>query len=93
LTNGQRNITGKFASDRDICSPEEKKAIDDAVIGCICEDSRPFNDFTKPGMRKVFKLLKPGYKPMARNTINKRIKIKSCGNVFIFFNKNLFPCY
>ena len=35
---------------------------------------RPFNDFSKPGMKAFLKELIPGYKPLSRRTIPKRLK-------------------
>ena len=76
LTDGQKKRNGKNDLTNQTCSPVEKKTIDEAVIECIYNDSRPFNDFTKPGMRGLFKILKPQYKTLTRNKIKKRMKIK-----------------
>lgn len=53
-----------------------KKALDKALIECIIRDSRPFNDFRKPGMLKFLKKAVPGYKPPHRTTVAKRNKIE-----------------
>ena len=59
-----------------ITDQEEKKIVDEAVLKCIYEDSRPYNDFCKPGMTRLLKVLKPNYKPMSKQTVRKRHKIK-----------------
>ena len=73
LTEGQKRKRNLIDSS---CSKEEKSKIDDAIVKCICEDSRPFSDFSKPGMRELLKILKPGYKPISRNSIKKGLKKK-----------------
>jgi hypothetical protein len=75
LTKGQIKKRSKNAKNQ-ITHREEKEQIDEAVLKCIYEDSRPFNDFCKPGMRQLFKVLKPNYKPMSKQTVRKRHKIK-----------------
>jgi hypothetical protein len=78
LTKGQKKVN-KLLKNKDIddrINPGEKKLVDEAVLECIYEDSRPFNDFNKPGMRKLFNVLKPGYKPMSKQTVRKRHRIK-----------------
>lgn len=40
-----------------------------AVISCIIQDSRSFDDFRKPGMRKFLSVAVPGYIPPHRATI------------------------
>ena len=45
---------------------EEKGKIDNQIIDFVIKDSRTFNDFHKPGMRKLLHLLKPGYKPCSK---------------------------
>ena len=77
LTKGQKeNRLGKDKDNNVTMNSSEKKLIDDAVLECIFDDSRPFSDFCKPGMRKLFKVLKPGYKPMSKQTVRKRHKKK-----------------
>jgi len=76
LTEGQK-ASSKFGKDKnEKLNPEEKSKIDEAVLECIYIDSRSFNDFIKPGMRKLFKILKPGYKPMSKQTVRNRHKMK-----------------
>ena len=70
LTKGQIKKRSKNAKNQ-ITHREEKEQIDEAVLKCIYEDSRPFNDFCKPGMRQLFKVLKPNYKPMSKKTVRK----------------------
>ena len=72
LTEGQK-ASSKFGKDKnEKLNPEEKSKIDEAVLECIYIDSRSFNDFIKPGMRKLFKILKPSYKPMTKQTVRNR---------------------
>ena len=75
LTDGQKVKNDKIKID-EASIPEEKKLIDEAVLECIYEDSRPFGDFIKPGMRKLLKFIKPDYKPMSTQTFGKRNKKK-----------------
>ena len=72
LTDGQKNRNNR----NETFNLNDKKEIDAAVLSCIQEDSRPFNDFCKPGMRRLFQFIKPGYKPMSKQTIRKRLKSK-----------------
>ena len=53
---------------------EEKRKIDDELIECIIKDSRSFNDFEKPGMRKFLNVVLPNYVPCCRKTITKNLK-------------------
>ena len=54
-------------------SPSRKNEIDQAIIDCVIEDGRPFGDFSKPGMLKLLAVVVPGYKPQARQTINRQL--------------------
>ena len=75
LTESQRRrIVDKIESTP--CNAEDKRVLDDAILECIHTDSRPINDFLKPGIRKLLELIKPGYKPMCCKTINKKSKVK-----------------
>ncbi len=59
-----------------IITNSERDLIHDKLVDSIIEDSRTFNDFLKSGIKKLFKLLKPGYKPPCYKTIMKLIKKK-----------------
>ena len=58
---------------------KKKQEIDKALIECVILDSRPFGDFSKPGMKKFLNVLHPGYKPPTRKTITSKLSI--------FYNK------
>ena len=47
--------------------------LDEAVVDCIIEDSRPFGDFSKPGMKKFLNKAIPGYSAPSRFTIKRKI--------------------
>ena len=55
---------------------KNKDEIDEAVINCIIQDGRPFNDFHKPGMQHLLNILAPLYKPPHRKIIAKRLRKK-----------------
>ena len=55
---------------------KNKSAVDNAIIDCIIEDGRPFNDFRKAGMRRVLDVLAPGYKAPHRKTVAKQMRIR-----------------
>jgi hypothetical protein len=57
-------------------TPARKKELDDAIINCIIQDSRTFNDFSKPGMKEFLNKVLPNYKPPHRTTIAKKMKTK-----------------
>ena len=57
-------------------SVNEKRFLNDEMINCIITDSRTFNDFNKPGMRRFLNVIKPGYKPCCREKVGKEIKKK-----------------
>lgn len=50
------------------------KEINQALIHCIIKDSRPFCDFSKPGMMHFLSVVLPGYKPPHRRTIERNIQ-------------------
>lgn len=56
-------------------SPEKSKLLNEAILECIIEDSRPFGDFRKPGMRKFLEKFFPGFVPHHRLTNSKKLKI------------------
>ena len=57
-------------------SKEQKLLIDKEIIDCTIQDSRTFNDFHKPGMRKLLHCLLPGYKPCRKEKIRRSLKSK-----------------
>jgi hypothetical protein len=54
----------------------QKLLIDKEIIDCTIQDSRTYNDFHKPGMRKLLHLLLPCYKPCRKEKIRKSLKSK-----------------
>ena len=54
--------------------PKSSKELNEAIIECIVEDSRPFGDFRKSGMRKLFEKILPGFVPWHRFTVAKKLK-------------------
>ena len=50
------------------------KELHEAAIKCILEDSRPFGDFRKEGMRRFLSIAVPGYVGPHRVTVQKRLK-------------------
>jgi hypothetical protein len=52
----------------------EKRKLDYELINCIIKDSRTFNDFNKPGMRRFLNAIKPGYIPCCRENVGKHLK-------------------
>ncbi|CAF0754591.1 unnamed protein product [Brachionus calyciflorus] len=54
---------------------KNKQEIDKALIECVILDSRPFGDFSKPGIKKLLNVLIPGYSPPNRKTISKKLSI------------------
>ena len=57
-------------------TPARKKELDEAIVNCIIQDSRTFNDFSKPGMREFLNKVVPNYTPPHRTTISKKLKTK-----------------
>lgn len=68
------DTTAENTTCRLVFTREIKKELDDAVLNCIIEDGRSFNDFRKPGMKKFLKLAIPGYKAPHRVTIARRVR-------------------
>lgn len=58
--------------------PDFKKKLDEKHLEAIILDSRPFNDFSRPGMRSFLSEALPGYKPLHRTTIRKRLRDQYC---------------
>ncbi|CAF1472314.1 unnamed protein product [Adineta ricciae] len=54
-------------------SNQFKARLDEKQVNAIILDSRPFNDFSKYGMRDFLTYTVPGYKPLHRTTVRKRI--------------------
>ncbi|CAM4957481.1 unnamed protein product [Rotaria socialis] len=52
---------------------ERKKQLDSALVSCIINDSRSFDDFRKNGMRQCLSIAVPGYIPPHRSTIKRKI--------------------
>ncbi|CAF4196105.1 unnamed protein product [Rotaria sp. Silwood2] len=55
-------------------SIELKKKLDEKQINSIIVDSRPFGDFSRKGMREFLATAIPGYKPLHRTTVRKRLR-------------------
>lgn len=54
-------------------SNELKQKLDEKQINAIIIDSRPFGDFSRKGMREFLDIAVPGYKPLHRATVSKRL--------------------
>jgi hypothetical protein len=54
-------------------SNDFKKELDEKLVYAITVDSRSFGDFSRPGMKSFLATAIPGYKPLHRTTIRKRI--------------------
>jgi len=50
-------------------SIKRKNELKESIISCIINDSRPFNDLRKPGMRAFLEVALPGYVPPHRTTV------------------------
>jgi hypothetical protein len=74
LTTGQLKKTS--ITDASPVSRTEKLFLDDKLLECVVRDSRTFNDFSKPGMRRFLNAIKPGYKPLGRKSIARKLKYK-----------------
>ena len=75
LTKGQKaNRLGKDKDNNVTINPGDKKLIAEAVLEGFYVDSRSFSTFCKPGMRKLFKVSKPGYKQMSKQTVRNSIR-------------------
>ena len=61
---------------RSVISPEMKKILDEKHLQAIVIDSRAFNDFSRPGIRSFFSTALPGYKPLHRTTVRRRLRDK-----------------
>ena len=61
---------------RSFISPEMKKILDEKHLQAIVIDSRAFNDFSRPGIRSFFSTALPGYKPLHRTTVRRRLRDK-----------------
>ena len=64
----QKNVNEK--------KPIDSAPIDEAILNAIIIDGRPFNDFNKPGIKKVLSIAFPDYKPKSRRTITRKIEKK-----------------
>ena len=56
-----------------LISDELKKKLDEKQINSIIIDSRPFGDYSRPGMREFLATAIPGYKPLHRTTVRRRL--------------------
>ena len=63
------NTEGEFC-------PKLRKQLDEAIVKCIVQDSRSFNDFNKPGMLELLRIVAPGYVPRGRRTNAKYIRLR-----------------
>ncbi|CAF3300478.1 unnamed protein product [Rotaria socialis] len=50
-----------------------QQQLDSALVSCIINDSRSFDDFRKNGMRQCLSIAVPGYIPPHRSTIKRKI--------------------
>jgi len=71
--NHNKNATKKERTKYD---PSKLAELDEAVVDCIIEDSRPFGDFSKPGLKKFINNAIPGYSAPSRFTIKRKINEK-----------------
>jgi hypothetical protein len=66
----------KQLPDKNPTVPKElKKKLDEKQMNAIVIDSRPFGDFSKEGMREFLATAVPGYRPLHRTTVRKRLRI------------------
>lgn len=54
---------------------ELKKKLDEKHVNAIILDSRSFGDFSREGMREFLATAVPGYKPLHRTTVRKRLRV------------------
>lgn len=64
-----------FATKTPSLPPEVKKELDEKLINAIIIDSRPFGDFSRPGMKMFLTAAIPQYKPLHRTTISRRLAV------------------
>ncbi|CAM4837376.1 unnamed protein product [Rotaria magnacalcarata] len=55
-----------------LISPDFKKQLDTKLIDAVIVDSRPFGDFSRPGLKGFLAVAIPNYKLLHRTTIHKR---------------------
>ncbi|CAF4312333.1 unnamed protein product, partial [Adineta steineri] len=55
-------------------STELKNKLDQKQIQAIITDARTFGDFSRQGMREFLAIAIPGYTPLHRNTVRKRLR-------------------
>lgn len=55
-------------------SREQKEELDNKHMNAIIIDSRPFGDFSRKGMKEFLATAVPGYKPLHRTTVSKRLR-------------------
>ena len=56
--------------------PKLRKQLDEAIVKCIVQDSRSFNDFNRAGMKELLQIAVPGYVPRGRRTNVKYIRLR-----------------
>ncbi|CAM4822508.1 unnamed protein product [Rotaria magnacalcarata] len=54
--------------------PIRKQQLHNLSVDCIVRDSRTFNDFEKPGIKRLLQEFIPGYDPPTRHTVIRRLK-------------------
>jgi hypothetical protein len=64
----------KTLTNNEPVSKDEAKKINEAILECIIEDSRPFGDFRKPGMQKFLKKFWPNFVPWHQKTITNKLR-------------------
>ena len=55
-------------------SIEFKRQLDEKQVNAVVTNSRPFGDFSRKGMREFLATAVPGYKPLHRTTVRKRLR-------------------
>lgn len=86
LTPGQKKKAeslNKNKSKIPTLAKSEIKKLNESVYDCIIKDSRSFMDLRKPGILKFIQQMKPGYKPPARQTVERHLKKKFFFNFYM----------
>ena len=70
-----KKATSRTLSTEPRMSLERRRLLQAAIIECIIQDGRAFNDFERQGMRNFLSLALPGFSPPHRTTIRRRLAV------------------
>ena len=56
-------------------SPERRRKLRAAIVDCVIQDGRAFNDFERQGMKNFLSIALPGFSPPHRTTIRRRLAV------------------